>query len=76
MWSLGRYRIEVDLTDPRRILQRHVWTAQDGRVRIEDWIHIGGVSADRLLQAGYRPVEPTPGPSLPRPGRTTPRPPG
>ena len=40
--GLYSYRIEIDLLHPENIRQRHVWTAADGQVRIEEWIRIGG----------------------------------
>lgn len=32
------YHIEIDMTDPARPLQRHVWTHDDGSVHCEEWI--------------------------------------
>jgi hypothetical protein len=40
--GLYSYCTEIDLLHPENIRQRHVWTAADGQVRIEDWIWIGG----------------------------------
>lgn len=53
-WDDGRhaaYRIEVDVSNPHKHLQRHIWTMVDGSGIVENWI-IGAQLSARDLESG------------------------
>lgn len=52
-YGLASYQIEVDLTDPRRPLQRHIWTHDDGVVEAEPWIPTINETPAHLLAMGW-----------------------
>jgi hypothetical protein len=50
------YRIELDLSNPHRHMQRHIWTRETGEVEAQDWIDAGRISERDLERGKYRPV--------------------
>lgn len=42
-------RIEIDLADPHRPMQRHIWIKEDGREDAEGWIPSLPTTSQRLL---------------------------
>lgn len=47
------YRIEMDLTNPQRPMQRHIWSMEDGSVDVRNWIYAGQRTEADLLRHGY-----------------------
>lgn len=48
------YRIEIDLTQPQRPMQRHIWVMADGSERPDAWIASLRDTPENLLARGYR----------------------
>lgn len=56
-YGMAAYRIEIDISEPLRPLQRHIWTRADGSVDEEAWIATIRTSPDKLIATGYSLVE-------------------
>lgn len=52
-FGFSSYRIEVELSDRFRPLQRHVWTANDGGKEIDPWIRTLYGDPDYYLAKGW-----------------------
>lgn len=50
------YRIEMDIDVPARPLQRHIWTLDDGSVKVEEWIASIRQTPEQLLAKGWSKV--------------------
>ena len=53
-YGLVSGHIEIDLTEPRRPMQRHIWKREDGTKDVEQWIDTIRDTAERLLARGWR----------------------
>ena len=52
-YEYSGYRIEIDITDSRRVFQRHVWIRNSGIVEKDDWIdssHNNCIANDELIR--------------------------
>lgn len=57
LYGQRSYRIEKDLSDPHRPLQRHIWTRDNGEVYVEEWIRSLSRGHEDEIAHGYRPIE-------------------
>lgn len=55
-FGLKSGHIEVDLTDPRRPTQRHIWRNADGTHDYESWIDTIHETSANLLAKGWKRV--------------------
>lgn len=59
-WDDGRhvaYRIETDISNPYKHLQRHIWTMVDSSEIVEKWIIGAQLDAKDLASGRYAPVQ-------------------
>lgn len=58
-YGFQSYRIEVDISNPMRPLQRHVWKSESGETdKVDDWIDSAfpsRMTPDRLIERGFMP---------------------
>ena len=54
-YDFQSYRIELDHQNPRKPLQRHIWTARDGSISKDNWIQSSFCRREEdLLAKGYK----------------------
>lgn len=56
-YGMASYRIELDISEPSRPLQRHIWTRDSGEIETQDWIPTFRVDASKLLARGWKPIK-------------------
>jgi len=52
-YSFKSYRIEVDMTQPRLPLQRHIWTMSDGSIQEDEWFNSLSQTEEDLIKRGF-----------------------
>lgn len=55
-YDFKSYRIEIDMTQPRVPLQRHIWTNSNGTMQRDEWVGSVVQTEKDLIERGFTEV--------------------